>query len=64
MSNETSQPADKLSKERNVMLAILIVIVGYIFLAAPDPEVACKQNLRNSTSMTAAEIHDICKHAP
>lgn len=64
MGNETSQPAAKLSKERNVMLAILVVIVGYIFLAAPDPEVTCTQNMRAATNMTTAEIKEICDRAP
>lgn len=58
--NQTEQPQSKLNRERSFLLAIFIVIVGYIFLAAPDTGATCTANLRANTTMTAEEIARVC----
>ena len=58
--NQTAQPAAKLSKERSFLLAIFIVIVTYIFLAAPDRSESCRQSFAANSDYTAQEIRDIC----
>jgi hypothetical protein len=57
----TTQPESKLSRERSILIAVFIVIVGYIFVAAPDPEITCQQNMRAATNMSMEDIRDVCE---
>jgi hypothetical protein len=56
----TTQSTEHLTRERTFLLAVFAVIVGYLFIAAPDPGVVCEQRLRAETNMTEQQIADRC----